>query len=91
MHITHILEEEVIYCLSQKVRYASKIIDAVINGFSPNDVSIHLRIFYHSIVTFFIREKCLGFTNTSLIDILDRFIISVVYKVKTDICIFFKE
>ena len=40
------------YRLSQKVSYASKIIDPVINGFSPNGVSIHLHISDHSIVKF---------------------------------------
>ena len=33
---------KLIYCLSQKVRYAFKIFDPVINGFSTNEVKSHL-------------------------------------------------
>ena len=77
--------------MSQKVSNASKIIDPVINGFSPNDESIHLYICYHSIFTFVIIESCIGFSNTSRVDSLDRFRISVVDKVKTDICILQKD
>ena len=69
----------------QKVSYTYKIVDLVINGFSTNDVSSHSHICDHSIVTFGIREKCIGFSNTSHVDILDRFIRSVVDKVKSDI------
>ena len=72
------------YCLSQKVSYAYKIIDLVTNGFSPNDISSHLYICDTSIVTFGIREKCIGFSNTSRVDSLDRFRISVVDELKTD-------
>ena len=79
--------KKLIYCLSQKVSYASKIIDLVINVFSPNDESISLHKCDHSIVTFFIREDVLDFSNTSHVDILDRFIKSVFYQVKTDISI----
>ena len=35
-------------------------------------------------VTFGIREKCIGFSNTYHVDSLDRFRVSVVDKVKTD-------
>ena len=76
-----------IYHLSQKVSYASKIIDPVINGFSPNDVSSHFHICYHSIVKISIRDICLDSSNTSNVDSLGRFGISVVDKVKTDIFI----
>ena len=76
-----------IYCLSEKVSNASKIIDTVINGFIPNDESSNLHICDHSIVTFGIREKKLGFSNTSHVDSLDRFRRSVVDKVKSDVCI----
>ena len=76
-----------IYCFSQEVSHASKIIDLVINGFSPKDVSINLHICDHSIVKFGIRGKCLGFSNTSHVDSLDRFRISVSDKVKTDVLI----
>ena len=71
----------------QKVSYAFKIIDPVINVFIPNDVSIYLNICDQSIVTFVIRKKFIGFSNTSHVDSLDRFIKSVVEKVKIDICI----
>ena len=53
--------KKIIYHLSQKVSNASNIIDLVINGFSPNYISINLHIYYHSIVTFRIREKFIGF------------------------------
>ena len=61
--------------------------DPVVNGFSPNDVSSHLHICDHSIVTFGIRGRCLGFSNTSRVDSLDRFRRTVVEKVKTYICL----
>ena len=73
--------------MSQKVSNASKIIDPVINGFSPNDVSSHLHICDHSIVIFGRGEIYIGFSNTPHVDSLYRFIISVLDKVKTDICI----
>ena len=73
--------------MSQKVSNASKRIDPVNIGFSPNDVSSNLHICDHWIVTFGIIEKIIGFSNTSHVDSLDRFGISVVDKVKTDICI----
>ena len=41
-----------VYCLLQKVSYASKIIDRIINVFSTNYASSHLHIYNHSIVTF---------------------------------------
>ena len=41
----------------------------------------------HSIVTFGTSKKCLGFSNTSHVESLDKFRRSVVDKVKTDICI----
>ena len=47
------------YRLSHKFSYASKIIDPVNNGFSPNDLSSHFHICDHSIVTFVIKEKCI--------------------------------
>ena len=77
--------------MSQKVSYASKIIDSIVNGLSPNDVSSHLYIFDHSIVTFVTKEKCLGFLKTYRVESLDRFIISVVDKVETHIYISKKE
>ena len=84
-HFSRLLQEvakKPIYCLYQKVSYASKIIDPIINGFNPNDVSSNLQIFDHSIFTFGIREKCLGLSNTSHVDSLYRFRISVFDKVK---------
>ena len=41
----------------------------------------------HSIVTFGIREKFIGLSNTSHVDSIDRFRRSVSDKVKPDICI----
>ena len=74
--------------MSQKVDYAYKIFNPVINEFSPNEVRIYLHIFYHSIVTFVIRGLCLGFSDTSHVDSLDRFINSVVGKFKTGVYIY---
>ena len=71
----------------QKVIYDSKIIDLVINGFSPNQVRSHLHIYDNSIITFGIRKLFLGFSNTSHIDSLDRLRKSVIYKVKTEVYI----
>ena len=70
--------------MSHKLIYASNIIDTVINEFSPNDESSHLRICDHFIITIGIREKCLGFLNTYHVDSLDRFRISVFDELKTD-------
>ena len=78
----------IIDSLSHKVSYASNIIDTVLNGFIPNEVRINLHICYHSIVTFGIRGLCLGFSNASHIDSLDRLRKSVVDKVKIYVCIF---
>ena len=47
--------KKIIYRLSQKGSNDSKIIDTVINGFSPNDISGHLHICYESMVTFGIK------------------------------------
>ena len=52
---------KLIHRLSQTVSNPSKIIDPVIHEFSPNDVSSILPICDHSIVTFGIREKFIGF------------------------------
>ena len=81
------VSKKLIYSLSQKGSYSFKIIDPVINGFIPNDVSIHLHICDQSIVTFGIRGRCLGFSITYHVDSLDRFRRSVVDKVKGDKCI----
>ena len=69
--------------LSQKVSYDSKIIDPIINGFSPNEVRNNFHIYDQSIVTFGIRGLCSGFSNTSHVDSLDRFRKLFVDKVKT--------
>ena len=73
--------------MAKKVSYASKIIVPVINVFSPNEVISNFHICDHSIVTFGIRRLCLGFSNNSHVEILDRFRKSVVGKVKTEVCI----
>ena len=75
--------QRLIYCLSQNFIYASKIFNPVINGFSPNYESSHLHSCDHSIVTFGIKK--LGLSNTSHVDILDRFRRTVVDRVKIDI------
>ena len=49
------VSKKLIYRLSRKLSYASKIIDPVINVFIPNDVSSNFHICDHSIVTFGIR------------------------------------
>ena len=77
--------------MSQKFSYASKIIDPVIYGFSPNYESIHFHRCDHSIFTFGTREKYIGFSNNSRVDSLERFRRSVVDKVKSDICILQKS
>ena len=78
---------KLIYRLSHKFSYASKIFDPVINEFSTDEVKIHLYICYNLIVTFGRIGFCLGFSNTSNVDILYGFRKQVVDKVKTDICI----
>ena len=52
--LPQVVARKLMYSLSQKVSYASKIIDTVINGFSPHEVIIHLNICDSSIVTFVI-------------------------------------
>ena len=76
-----------IHCFSPKISNNSKTIDSVINGFIPNDGSSHLYIFDNAIFKFLIRQKCIEFSNTSHVDIFDRFRGSVVDKVKSEICI----
>ena len=44
----------------QEVRYASMVIDTIINIFSRNEVKSHLHICDHSIVTIGIRGFCFG-------------------------------
>ena len=85
--LPQLVSKRIINRLSHKVSYTSKIIDLIIDGFSPNGESSHLHIRDTSIVTFGIREKCIGFSNTSRVDILDIFRRSFVDKVKSDICI----
>ena len=53
-------------------------IDPVINIFSSNEVRSHLQISYHSIIDFEKIGLCLGFSKTSHVESLDRFIKSVV-------------
>ena len=84
------VDKALINSLPRKVSYVSILIDPVINGFSPNELKFYLHIFYHSIVTFVIGGLCLGFSNTSHVDSLDKFRKSVVDKVKFDIRIFFR-
>ena len=66
-------------------------IDPVVNGFSPNEVRSHLQICDHLIIAFGKRGFCLGFSNTSHVDSLDRFRKSVVEKFKLDINILMKQ
>ena len=78
----------IIYRLSKKFGCTFKIINQFINGFVPNEVSSHLNICNHSIITFGIGGLCLGISNTYHVDSLDRFRKYVVDEVKTDKCIF---
>ena len=57
-------------------------IDPIIDGFSTNEVKGYLQICDHSIINLWIRGFCLGFSDTSNIDILHRFRKSVVDEVK---------
>ena len=74
--------------LSHKVSFASNIIDPVINGFSVNEVKSHIHIWDNKNISFSTRELCLGLSENSHVDSLDRFGKKVVDKVKYDICIF---
>ena len=53
--LPQVFSKELMNRLSHKLSYASIKIDSVINGFSPNEVQIHLHICDHSIITFGIR------------------------------------
>ena len=55
------VDNNIFYRLCQKVSYAYKIIDQIINGFSPNEVTSHLHICDHLIVTFGIWGLYWGF------------------------------
>ena len=70
--------------MSRKTSNASNITDPVINWFSSSYVSSNLHICDHSIVTFGIIVKCVGFSNASCVDCLHRFRISVLDKVKRE-------
>ena len=85
--LPRVVSKKLIYSLSLKVSCASKIIDPVINGFSPNELTSHFHIYDHSIFSFGIGWLFLVFSNTSHVDSLDRFIKLVVYKVKREKCI----
>ena len=50
--LPQLVSKETMNSLSQKVSYAYMIIDTVIDGFSPNEVKIHLHICSHSIINF---------------------------------------
>ena len=67
------------------------VIYPVINVFSTNVLTSRLHIYNHSIVTFGIRGLCLGHSNASHVDSLDRFRKSVVYEVRIDVCIFKRD
>ena len=73
--------------MSQKVIYAYKNIDTVIDGFIPHEVRGHFHIYDHSIIKFGIIGFCLGFSNTYNVGILDRYRDSIVDKVITELCI----
>ena len=76
--------KKLIYSLSQKISDASMMIDQAINGFSTNEVKIHLYIFDYLIIAFGITGFYLGLSYTSHGVSLDRFLKSVVDKVKFD-------
>ena len=61
------------HCLSQKVSYASMIIDTVISGISPNEEKHYLHNCDIWIINFGKRSLFLGFSNTYHVDSLDRF------------------
>ena len=65
------------------------IIDPVTNEFIPNEVKGNLYICDHSILTFGKGGICLGFSNTSHVDILYMLRKSIVDKVKIDVFIVF--
>ena len=71
--------------LSQKFSYDFMMIYPVVNGFSTNEVMSYLHIFYHSMITFVKRGFCLGFSDTSHVESLDRLRKSVVENVYNDI------
>ena len=50
------VSKKIIYRLSHKASYASKIIYPVVDGFSPNEVRINLPVCDYSIVTFGISD-----------------------------------
>ena len=81
------VSKELINCLYHKVSYYYIITDPVITLFSPNEIKTYLRIYYQSIVNFGIIGFCLGFSNTSCVEILDWFRKTVVGKIKTDVFI----
>ena len=58
--------------LSQKFSYSFKIVDPGIDVFSPNDESSGFHICDHSIFTFVIREKFIGFSNTSHVEVFEN-------------------
>ena len=65
------------------------IIDPVTNGFIPNEVKSNFYSCDHSILAFGKRGLCLGFSNTSHVDILDMFRKSDIDKVKIDVFVVF--
>ena len=65
-------------------------IDPVINGIRLNEVKINLHIYDHSNINFGIIGLCLGSSNTSRVESLDRFGKTVVDQVKI-YASFFKE
>ena len=79
--------KELLNRLSHKVSYTSMKIDIFICVFTTNEVRNHLHICDHSIIPLYKRGFCLGFSNTSHVESLDRFRKSVFDKVKLDICI----
>ena len=81
--LSQAVAKRLIFWLSRKVSYASKIVDPVINGFSPHEVRSNLHICDNSIVAFFIIGFCFGFSKTSHVDSLDGLRKSVVDKVIT--------
>ena len=67
------------------------IIDPVISGFITNEVRSYLNICDNLIINIEKRGFCLGFSNTSHVDILDRFMKVALQKFHNDIYILKKK
>ena len=67
------VSRSLINIFSQNISYDYMMIDTSIIGFSTNEEISSLQICDNTIITFGKRGICLGFSNTSRVDILDSF------------------